>query len=181
MGSSEIGFKAKISDFFRNKIFYACKSSLSFLSNFIIFFTRLIYALIANLLTMAVVFSIAAFGIVIVVAFCLLIIDFFLSNNTDGSNGSEFISTVSENLFSLLSTIFDNIGKLLDYVSSNYICQGIAFFLIFIVLTNKLVNAGINGFIDKAKIWFARSKSRFVWAFEPTGFFQPKREQEENE
>ena len=178
MGNSENSSMTKVSDVFKTKIIPSCKLILSFTSDVIIFLSRLVYALIANLIVMTVILSVFAFIFVILAAFCLLIMDFFFSNNEDTVKGREFIAYIGENIFSVLSAISLILGDILDGISTNYVCQGLIFFFGFIVLTNKLVNAGINSFIENAKIWINKSKSRIVWAFEPIGILQPKEDDE---
>ena len=173
--------RIKVSTFFNSKIFPICKKALSYTANLTIFISRFIYASIANIVVLLILLSGIAFGITIVILFGLLAKGFFTSEGDDASNGTEFISIVSEALFSLLAFIFTSIGNFLEYISDNYFLQGLAFFLLFIVVTNKLVKSGIKGFIDKAKFALNGCKKRFIWSFEPLSMPQSTKETSEEE
>ncbi len=179
MGISKAGIVDRFSVFLNSKLVPFMKKTLTVTANLVTFTSRFVYTLIANLLVLILLVSGIVFGIVVVVLFGLLIRDFFMAEDDEVSKGSEFISKLSEELFSILAFVFESISNLLEYISTNYFLQGIAFFLLFIVVTNRLVNAGIRGYLDRAKIALRGCKNRFIWAFEPISLFQPKKDGEE--
>ena len=169
----------RISNIFKSTMIPFLKNTLSKIANFVVFTSRFVYSVLINLVVMILLLSGIAFGVIIVILFGLLVVDFFTTEDGESSNGSEFISMISEGLFSLLAYIFNLISNVLDYISTNYFLQGVAFFLLFIVATNRLIKSGISGYFDRAKIALNGCKKRFVWAFEPINLFQPKRTSEE--
>ena len=179
MSSSKTAILYRISNIFKSSIIPLLKDTLSKIANVVVFTSRFVYSVLINLIVLILLLSGVAFGVVIVILFGLLVVDFFSTEDGESSNGSEFISMVSEGLFSMLAYIFNLIGNVLDYISTNYFLQGVAFFLLFIVVTNRLIKSGIRGYFDRAKIALNGCKKRFVWAFEPINLFQPKRISEE--
>ena len=179
MSSSKTTILGRISNIFRSSIIPLVNNTLSKIANVVVFSSRFVYSVLINLIVLILLLSGIAFGVVIVILFGLLVVDFFTTEDGESSNGSEFISMVSEGLFSMLAYIFNLISNVLDYISTNYFLQGVAFFLLFIVATNRLIKSGISGYLDKAKIALSGCKKRFVWAFEPINLFQPKRITEE--
>ena len=179
MSSSKTTILGRISNIFRSSIIPLLNNTLSKIANAVVFSSRFVYSVLINLIVLILLLSGIAFGIVIVILFGLLVVDFFTTEDGESSNGSEFISMISEGLFSMLAHIFNLISNVLDYISTNYFLQGVAFFLLFIVATNRLIKSGISGYLDKAKIALNGCKKRFVWAFEPINLFQPKKITEE--
>ena len=179
MSSSKTAILDRISNIFKSSIIPFLKNTLSKIANIVVFTLRFIYSVFINFIILILLLSGIAFGIIIVILFGLLIVDFFTSEDGESSNGSEFISMVSEGLFSMLAYTFNLISNVLDYISTNYFLQGVAFFLLFIVSTNRLIKSGISGYLDNAKIALNGCKKRFIWAFEPINLFQPKRNPEE--
>ena len=179
MPGSRTAVLGRISNIFGSIIIPFLNKTLSRIANVVVFTARFVYSVLINLIVLILLLSGIAFGVVIVILFGLLVVDFFTTEDGGSSNGSEFISMVSEGLFSMLAYIFNLIGNVLDYISTNYFLQGLAFFLLFIVVTNRLIKSGIRGYLDKAKIALNGCKKRFIWAFEPINMFQPKRTIEE--
>ena len=179
MSSSKTTILGRISNIFRSSIIPLLNNTLSKIANVVVFSSRFVYSVLINLIVLILLLSGIAFGVVIVILFGLLVVDFFTTEDGESSNGSEFISMVSEGLFSMLAYTFNLISNVLDYISTNYFLQGVAFFLLFIVSTNRLIKSGISGYLDNAKIALNGCKKRFIWAFEPINLFQPKRNPEE--
>ena len=179
MASSKSPFINRISNVLESRVLPLLDKTLNKIENIFAFSSRFFYSLLINMIVLYLILLGISFGSVIVVLFGLLVIDFFTTQDGESSNGSEFISMVSEEFFSMLAHIFNLISNVLEYISTNYLLQGIAFFLLFIIITKQLIKSGISIYLDKAKTALNGCKRRFIWAFEPINLFQPKKINEE--
>ena len=110
MSSSKTAILDRISNIFKSNIVPLLNNTLSKIANVVVFTSRFVYSVLINLIVLILLLSGIAFGVVIVILFGLLVVDFFTTEDGESSNGSEFISMVSEGLFSMLAYIFNLIS-----------------------------------------------------------------------